>query len=74
MLVIGAVAVVSHQMFMSSGGGENAKPDVSAELGYVIMKPFLAPIIEGRRIFINVAVGVIFEVHRRITKPWCATA
>ena len=37
LLVIGAVAVVGYQMFMSSGGGENFKPDVSAELGYVIM-------------------------------------
>ena len=37
LLVIGAVEVVGYQMFMSSGGGENAMPDVSAELGYVIM-------------------------------------
>jgi len=63
LLVIGAVAVVGYQMFMSSGGGENAKPDVSAELGYVIMEPFLAPIIEGRRISKYVAVGVILELH-----------
>ena len=63
LLVIGAAAVAGYQMFMTAGGGESAKPDVSAELGYVNMEPFLAPIIEGRRISKYVAIGVILELH-----------
>jgi flagellar basal body-associated protein FliL len=64
MLVVGVIAVVGYQMMMGGEeGGEPAKPKVSAELGYVDMEPFLAPIIEGRRITKYVAVGVILELH-----------
>jgi flagellar basal body-associated protein FliL len=62
LFVIGVAAVVGYQMFMVEGG-ESAAPEVSRELGYVNMEPFLAPIIEGRRISKYVAIGVILELH-----------
>ncbi|MDA0230975.1 MAG: hypothetical protein O3B21_12410 [Proteobacteria bacterium] len=62
LFAVGAAAIVGYQMFMVESG-ESAAPSVSDELGYVIMAPFLAPIIEGRRISKYVAVGVILELH-----------
>ena len=62
LLVIGVAAVAGYQMFMVEAE-ESAAPEVSRELGYVIMDPFLAPVIEGRRITKYVAIGVILELH-----------
>ena len=62
LFVIGVAAVAGHQMFMVEAE-ESAAPQISSELGYVNMEPFLAPIIEGRWISKYVAVGVILELH-----------
>ena len=67
LLVVGAVAVLGYQMFMG-GGEEGAMPDVPRELAYVGLDPFLAPVIEGRRISRYVAVGVILELHSKDDK------
>jgi len=61
-------AIVGYQMLMPNDGEEGAKPRVSSELGYIVMEPFLAPIIEGRRISKYVAVGVILELHSEDNK------
>ena len=61
-------AIVGYQMLMPNDGEEGAKPRVSSELGYIVMEPFLAPIIEGRRISKYVAVGIILELHSEDNK------
>jgi flagellar basal body-associated protein FliL len=62
LLLVGLVAVGGYQMFMTEDG-EAALPSAPSEPGFVPMKPFLAPIIEGRRISKYVAVGVILELY-----------
>ena len=62
LFVIGVAAVAGYQKFMVEAE-ESVAPEVSRELGYVIMEPFLAPVIDGRRISKYVAVGVIVELH-----------
>ncbi|MDP6473713.1 MAG: hypothetical protein QF449_03580 [Alphaproteobacteria bacterium] len=64
LLVIGAVAVVGYQMFMT-GGGEAAMPVMSSEPGYVPLDSFLAPVVEDRRISKYVAVGVVLELYSK---------
>ena len=63
LLMVSVVAVAGYQMFMTDGE-KTAAPEVSSELGNVDMEPFLAPIIEDRRISKYLAVGVILELHR----------
>ena len=67
LLVLGVVAVLGYQMFMG-GGEEGANPRLTSELGYVGLDPFLAPVIEGRRISRYVAVGVILELYDKNDK------
>ncbi len=67
--LIGVVAVVGYQMTMGGEGGESSKPRVSSELGFVGLDPFLAPVIEGRKIAKYVAVGVVLELYSEDHKP-----
>jgi flagellar basal body-associated protein FliL len=70
LVLIGVVGVVGYQMTMGGGkDGEPSKPSVSSDLGYVGLDPFLAPVIEGRRISKYVAVGIILELYSKDHKP-----
>ena len=69
LVLIGVVAVGGYQMMMGSKEGEPSKPDVSSELGFIGLDPFLAPVIEGRRIAKYVAVGVVLELYNVDHKP-----
>lgn len=67
-LIIGG-GVVGFQMFMGGDKGDEPVKIASSELGYIGLEPFLAPVIEGRRISKYVAVGVTLEVYDEDDKP-----
>ena len=49
--------------YQGGEGGGLAGSNVSSELGFVGLDPFLAPVIEGRKISKYVAVGVVLELY-----------
>lgn len=62
----GVVAVAGYQMIMGGEIGEDlVKPSVSSELGFVGLDPFLAPVIDGRKVSKYVSVGVMLELYSK---------
>lgn len=62
----GVVAVAGYQMIMGGETREDlVKPSVSSELGFVGLDPFLAPVIDGRKISKYVSVGVMLELYSK---------